>query len=283
MSWSVALRLGRVSNLPTVTTNVLAGIVLAGAQPSIVRIVVVCLAMSMMYVAGMYLNDAFDRDIDRIERPERPIPSGQVSALAVFQAGFGLLFGGVFAIALLAITTGVGWKAVGCALVLAALIVLYDAKHKQNPASPLIMGMCRASVYLTAALAVSTSLPANVLLGAGLLVSYLVGLTYIARAENLREIGNLWPLAFLAVPFVIARPNSPLAVGCYVLLLLIVLWALMLVRARQIRNAVTTLIAGISVLDALLIAREGPGSWWVVAALLGWSATRWLQRIVPGT
>ena len=30
MSWQVALRLGRVSNLPTVWTNTLTGIVLAG-------------------------------------------------------------------------------------------------------------------------------------------------------------------------------------------------------------------------------------------------------------
>jgi hypothetical protein len=281
-NWNVALRLGRVSNLPTVTSNVLAGIVLAGAQPSLSRAAVVCLAMSMMYVAGMYLNDAFDRDIDRLERPERPIPSGQVTALAVFQVGFALLLGGVLAITLLALTTGVGWKAVATSGGLALLIVLYDAKHKGNPASPLIMGMCRASVYLTAALAVSSSLPTAVLVGSGLLVAYLIGLTYIARAENLRDIGKLWPLAFLGAPFVVAFPNSWPSAGCYVLLALIVTYALLLIRARQIRSAVVTLIAGISVLDALIIAREGRPSLALVA--IGcWFATRWLQRIVPGT
>src|SRR5688572_14664491 len=119
MNWKVALRLGRVSNLPTVTTNVLAGIVLAGAQPSIVRVVVVCAALSAMYVAGMFLNDAFDRDIDRVERPERPIPSGQVTALAVFQVGYGLLLGGILTITILALTTGVGWSAVLSMVVLA--------------------------------------------------------------------------------------------------------------------------------------------------------------------
>ena len=34
----------------------------------------------MFYIGGMYLNDAFDRDIDARERPERPIPSGHVGA-----------------------------------------------------------------------------------------------------------------------------------------------------------------------------------------------------------
>lgn len=281
MNWNIALRLGRVSNLPTVTSNVLAGIVLAGAQPSVWRIVVVCWAMSMMYVAGMYLNDAFDRDIDRIERPERPIPSGQVSALLVFQIGYSFLFGGVAWLALMALLTGTGWGAVGTAGILAALILFYDMKHKGNPASPLIMGLCRASVYVTAALAVG-ALSTNVMIGAAVLVAYLIGLTYIARAENLREIGNLWPLAFLAVPFVVMRPTDWMSAACYVLLLLVVAYALLLLRYRQVRSTVITLIAGISVLDALVIAREGRPKLAVVA-IGAWFVTRWLQRHVPGT
>ena len=43
----------------------------------------------------MYLNDAFDREIDAGERPERPIPSGLVSANSVFAAGFGLILFGL--------------------------------------------------------------------------------------------------------------------------------------------------------------------------------------------
>ena len=62
---STALRLGRVSNLPTVTSNVLAAVALSGAHPSPSTIVGTCIAVSLMYVAGMWLNDAFDRDIDR--------------------------------------------------------------------------------------------------------------------------------------------------------------------------------------------------------------------------
>lgn len=282
MNLKIALQLGRVSNLPTVTSNVLAGIVLAGAQPSLARIVVVCVALSAMYVAGMYLNDAFDRDIDRIERPERPIPSGRVSAWLVFQIGFALLFGGVAALALLAAVTGIGWKAVGCAAVLALLIVLYDAKHKDNPASPLVMGLCRAAVYLTAALAVAPALDGHVLTGAGVLVAYLIGLTYIARAENLKSIGNLWPLAFLAVPFIVMRPSDATSIACYVLLAVLVAYALALVHYRHIRAAVGTLIAGISVLDALVIAREGNARLALVA-IGAWLLTRRLQRHVPGT
>lgn len=72
----VALRLGRVSNLPTVWTNALAGAALAGGEPWQAAMLPLLLALSLFYVGGMYLNDAFDRDIDARERPARPIPAG---------------------------------------------------------------------------------------------------------------------------------------------------------------------------------------------------------------
>ena len=74
MSLSVALQLGRVSNLPTVWTNALAGIVLAGGQPWTASALLAGIGLSLLYVSGMYLNDAFDRDIDAKDRPSRPIP-----------------------------------------------------------------------------------------------------------------------------------------------------------------------------------------------------------------
>ena len=71
------LRLGRVSNLPTVWTNVLAATVLAGGAWQNARTALVLVAMSLFYVGGMYLNDYFDRAIDARERPDRPIPGGR--------------------------------------------------------------------------------------------------------------------------------------------------------------------------------------------------------------
>ena len=87
MTLGVALRLGRVSNLPTVWTNTLAGIVLTGMAVNDARTVPILLAMSLFYVGGMYLNDAFDAEIDAEERAERPIPSGQISRQSVFVSG----------------------------------------------------------------------------------------------------------------------------------------------------------------------------------------------------
>ena len=67
MNLSVALRLGRVSNQPTVWTNVLAGIVLAGGGRP-VTIVGLIPGIAVMYTAGMFLNDAFRRRF----RPRTP-------------------------------------------------------------------------------------------------------------------------------------------------------------------------------------------------------------------
>ena len=148
MSWQTMLQLGRVSNLPTVWTNVLAGIVLAGGTLTDTRTFALIVAMSLFYLGGMYLNDAFDAEIDAAERSERPIPSGRASRSTVFAAGFAMLATGLLIVGW--ISTGAGPVLAGLAL--AAAIIFYDWYHKANPLSPVVMGLCRALVYVTAGL-----------------------------------------------------------------------------------------------------------------------------------
>src|SRR6267142_5935186 len=201
MKLSIALKLGRVSNLPTVWSNVLTGTALAGAATADCRLLLLVVSLSLFYVGGMFLNDAFDHDFDAKARPERPIPSGQVSATQVHAIGFGML---AVALALLA---WVGyhyepltqWRPVAAGVALAAAIVFYNWHHKNNPLSPLIMGVCRMLVYLTAALAVSAVISQQVIVAAVVLLCYLIGLTYAAKKEHLGRLENIWPLAFLAM------------------------------------------------------------------------------------
>jgi len=89
------LTLGRTSNLPTVWSNMLAGAVLSGAVfgPRTFALLLIC--GSAFYEGGMFLNDAFDAELDARERPGRPIPSGLVTRGAVFSLGFGLLGAGL--------------------------------------------------------------------------------------------------------------------------------------------------------------------------------------------
>src|ERR1700739_1237491 len=89
------LRRGRISNLPTVWTNVLAGSVLAGGAQFSNEIALIVVAMTAFYVGGMYLNDYFDRAIDARDRPGRPIDAGEIRTGSVLSIGFGLLALGV--------------------------------------------------------------------------------------------------------------------------------------------------------------------------------------------
>lgn len=285
--WRSYLRLGRVSNLPTVWTNVLAGAALAGAAPPAALALLLMAAISLFYTGGMFLNDAFDREVDARERPERPIPSGHVGAGEVFVAGFAMLGLGWMLVALATAGTGGGWGASISAAALIGAIVLYDVWHKGNPLGPLMMGLCRALVYVTAALAVSSGIPGPVLAGAGALLAYLIGLTYVAKQESLGRVRNLWPLLFLAAPLVYAAPAAVRGFSGAVLYLGLLFWiGLALARLRRpapdVPGAVVRLIAGVALVDALLVAYAGftVGAW---LAALGLPLTLLLQRYVRGT
>jgi hypothetical protein len=279
----VLLELGRVSNLPTVWSNVLAGMVLAGGILHTVPLVIVLIAASLMYVGGMFLNDAFDAEIDARERPERPIPSRRVSRQAVYAMGFGQLAAGV----LLLMT--VAFQAALVGVLLAGAIVLYDAWHKGNALSPVIMGLCRVLVYAVAGFATVTVPNPALLWGAVALMSYLIGLTYIAKQENLGEVKNLWPMAFLAWPFFFALPATGAGIVPALLYLGFAAWVIFALSfvirrdaQRSVPRAVISLIAGISLLDALFIAWAGaPGLAFVAIACFG--LTMGGQQYVKGT
>ena len=101
MKLATALQLGRISNLPTVWSNVLVGTLLAGGLLGDLRIPALMLALSAFYVGGMFLNDAFDRGFDAKHRPERPIPAGRASAAEVYAWGYGLMAAGALGVGLL--------------------------------------------------------------------------------------------------------------------------------------------------------------------------------------
>lgn len=295
MNAKVFLTLGRVSNLPTVWTNCIAGTVLATAatqtlQFNPLQLVTLLLAMTLAYIGGMFLNDAFDHKIDSVERPERPIPAGLISASSVYLWGFGMLIAAVALVAWTALgnANSGGWWAVASAVALCGAIILYNAWHKNNPLSPFVMGLCRMLVYTTAAYSVTAS-PAAVLFAAAVaLLGYLIGLTYVAKQENIGNVRNLWPLLFLAAPLIYgATINNGQTLG-WIALAALAVWlivAINFVRRRapgDIPRAVISMIAGISLVDAIFIAAMGATGLTIVA-WAGFATTLLLQKVVSGT
>ncbi len=85
-------------------------------------------ASSCLYLAGMALNDYADREVDAVERPGRPIPSGRVTP------GFalGLAAGLTAAAAGLAVAAD-GPRALAVLAPLAATVWAYDLALKTGP------------------------------------------------------------------------------------------------------------------------------------------------------
>jgi hypothetical protein len=291
MTPTVALRLGRVSNLPTVWSNVLAGTVLAGAQPWTWATLLVAVAISLLYVGGMYLNDAFDREVDARERPNRPIPAGLVPANTVFAAGFAMALAGIALVAFAAdfALPGGPMRATLSSVALAAAILFYNWDHKGNVLSPFFMGLCRVLAYVTAGYAAVVAPDSALAIGAAVSLSYLIGLTYIAKQEALDQLGHLWPLVFLTAPVlygVVHIGRAPLAGGVLLIALIgLMLIALYFLKRRlkgDVPRAVVSLIAGISLVDAIFLIFAGAPFSAAVAALC-FCITLALQRWISGT
>ena len=234
------LVLGRVSNLPTVWTNVLAAVVIANTgmlvpffsvpfdmhtESSLINIGLgnelsgndwwllmgTMFTLFLMYVGGMFLNDAFDEQWDRVHGNLRPIVNGEVSSRTVW------LLGSVFLVVALVLINylylhalassnlqikGREFHGLIASLSLVIAIILYNWTHKRFAyTAAFIMGVCRLGVYVVAALVLARLTPSVILAGMALLF-YISGLTYLARDEHdsKNKMVRYWPLLLLLMP-----------------------------------------------------------------------------------
>ncbi|MBI5485643.1 MAG: hypothetical protein HY888_14465 [Deltaproteobacteria bacterium] len=86
------------------------------------------------------------------------------------------------------------------AVVLSALIALYDVYHKGNPFSVLLMAGCRLMVYVVAASGVAGNVSGAVMLAGSIQFGYIILLSMVARQENSRPQGYPFPV----IPFMLA-------------------------------------------------------------------------------
>ena len=206
-AWRAWLELARISNSPTVVSNAIAGAALAAAAPEARPVVLAAAALGLFYTAGMILNDVLDEDVDRRERPERPLPSGRVSRPAALAAVAGLF---VLGSALLALV-GIAPLLAGAGLI--GLIVLYDAWHKGNALSPVLMAGCRVLAYVVAGLAVADTLDSRFWGAAAMLFLYVIGLTQLAKAEG-GGLAARWPVLAVLAPAAYWAAESRRSGGC---------------------------------------------------------------------
>ncbi len=272
--------LGRVSNLPTVWSNCLAAWLLGGSGPWN-RFGFLCAAATLLYTAGMFLNDAFDVEFDRRYRPERPIIAGNISRRLVWGLSALLLALGWIALSTLG-KLPLLW---GSALILA--IVLYDAVHKRTALAPVLMATCRLLLYLLAASTAGEA--ASPALWPGLaLALYIVGLSYLARTESSGQLTRIWPTALLTAPIIVALILTPAHTSNLALVAFAEgLWVLRCLFAGRIRGEkdwkpnIPGLLAGIVLVDTLAAAAHGYGLGPVFVGLFLLALL--LQRFAPAT
>jgi 4-hydroxybenzoate polyprenyltransferase len=187
--FTAMLRLMRPANIVTAVSDILAGFAIARFatasnwnELSISSMVLLGLSTIGLYGGGVVMNDVFDAELDKLERPERPIPSGAVSKKGATFLGVFLLLMGVVAAAFA--QAGITFSlSTYLAIGIATSAVVYDKWGKHQPyLGPVNMGLCRG---LNLLLGISI-LPAAVAhyWPIGLVpVTYIAAITMVSRGE----------------------------------------------------------------------------------------------------
>ena len=272
----------RLPNLFTAPPDVVLGAALVAAAGNAVTAAPVAglaVASVLLYAAGTTLNDYFDAEEDARERPERPIPSGDVSRRGALVLGLALLVAGP-AVALLAAGVVAGAVAGGVGLA----VLLYDGPFKGSAVGFLFMGSARGLNVLlgtTVAGVGPTGLPPWVLCVPVLVLLYVAAVTYMAEGETGRgdrravsaAVGGVTVAAAGVVGLLAVRPPPRLETALVAVLLVGFLgWTGRPLRAAyadpvpaRIGPAVGACVLGLTVLDAAFAATVGPV--WGLAAL----------------
>jgi 4-hydroxybenzoate polyprenyltransferase len=136
-------QLFRISNIFTVPPDILAGYFISVANNTTIgvtnyqNLLILVFSSIFLYVGGLVTNDLFDLDIDKKERPNRPLPSGGIKKsttifLSILFLGLGLI---------LALFLGITSTIVSVFLVI--MILAYNYKLKNGVSRPFLMGGIR--------------------------------------------------------------------------------------------------------------------------------------------
>lgn len=251
------------------------------------------IAVSLLYAAGMAMNDAMDAQHDRVTAPHRPIPSGRVS---LPEAWF---FTGITAAMGLGVLALMGWSALITGIGLMIFIVGYNLLHKRLVIAVVLMGLCRGWVIVTAYAATipaidlrfathtntDAALPWFVLV----LVLYVTAVTFVAQKEHARWIGMRYWIALVFPPLVVllAMSIKPATNWSAAPALAIIAWlvraaSLVANRSPQIGRAVPIWLSGICLIDAYsLTVLDRPGIALIAAACF--IMTVFAHRFIRGT
>ena len=177
------LRLARPANIVTAIADILAGVAISGifltslSQNHYFDIILLCFATVGLYGGGIVYNDVFDIDLDRIERPERTIPSGLVSLQEATIWGTSLLIFGIIMAFMVNSTAGI------VAILTSISALVYNKWGKHHPLlGPPNMGLCRG-LNLLLGISILPAMVSQMWYIAIVPILYIAAITLISRGE----------------------------------------------------------------------------------------------------
>lgn len=278
------LILVRLPNVFTAPSNVLTGYLAAvvpAANADALQLFLLLLSSILLYIAGIVFNDYFDIDLDKRERPYRPLPSGGITKkVALLIAIISLISANI-----LAFTASMSSLAV--CIIMSVMVIGYDYKLKNTFFGPIAMGIIRslniilgASPTLFVILIPYNHTNANFILARIIFVSlslfvYVMAISLLSRKEvvtgeelegkhSYTQTRQIIIISFLLVLAVILSISFAVFFGIFKMNLFVsfVLFsAIMVITFKQtnyhnsltIQNAIKHMVISIIVLDSIFI------------------------------
>jgi len=281
------LHLCRIGTWFSPAADVLAGSAIAQVALG-APVVRAMIASTLVYGAGMVLNDVADRRIDAQQRPERPLPSGALSLQFAVLLGVALLAGGLWAS-----------PCRGHHAWIVAFVLVYDFAGKRiGWLGAINMGVLRAMNLGTGLALASSQAPLPDAARRALLLAalcygvYIVAVTILGIFEDVRSVPARAVATVQAAPPIVAFAGVAVVQGGWwpatAIAALPCLWFLRRnARAREwpqarIRESMTYLLLGTMLYTALLTLAAGrwPEAVGIVAAI---PAARWISRRIALT
>lgn len=245
------------------------------------------LAGVLLYAGGMVWNDVADRRVDAVQRPERPLPRGDVSVT------FAVLLGIVLFAVALGLSPCRGYHAG-----IAVLILLYDFTSKRLPwLGPLLMGSLRAlnlgtALALPAAAGAAPAAAQTLWIACACYGLYILAVTVVGIFEDEPRVRGRAVAAVQSVPPLVAWFGiAAVQRGFWPAPALALLPALFFLRRNArtrewhqgaIRGSMLLLLLGTMLYTALL-ALAGGRPWESAAIAAAIAPARWIARRIALT
>ena len=268
----------RLPNLFSAASNILPGYcIIVATIPSsfsntnVLQLAGLMVTSSLLYMAGIVFNDYFDIEIDKKERPTRPLPSGNISKRKALTIAISSM------IAANIISLVISWISFVFAVILTAIIIAYDSRLKHKTITgPISMSFAR---FVNVMLGASPAFPVLILsresitmllFMAIMLFLYILSISILSKKEvrsNGTRLNIIFPFAIvfvvitsIAIIGLIGIFQTVSFVNLALFSVVMIITFLPILRGQRsltpvdIRNTIRNMIISIIILDSVFVS-----------------------------